>query len=335
MLLCTQCAKSQVVRSSGPSFGHWLCLLRLVKHTASFVSVPDTGPHATASGTNVPTSDLSIRKSDPCFRAFRASDLQQSRARLAEHRRYGLICMQNHWWFCIGMNTGHILCWTSAAAVRSQMLWSQVFIKCIPSAFWQSFAGIVFFVCDNSYCQHQLSFCICTFYCRYMKVPYCNSLLEEPLLSFGNRGTATGVGGWPATVPVGPKELHVWDVLTGAQWGSTQVCLGAPFHRYFINTACRHICSKHALQRRWLCVPNRALQHSGGKGRLFSAHLTEALFFFLAWRGITESLRLVRLRSLSPTSSPSPLCPLPTSLSATSTRLLNTSRDGDSTSACT
>lgn len=93
------------------------------------------------------------------------------------------------------MNTGHILCWTSAAAVRSQMLWSQVFIKCIPSAFWQSFAGIVFFVCDNSYCQHQLSFCICTFYCRYMKVPYCNSLLEEPLLSFGNRGTATGVGG--------------------------------------------------------------------------------------------------------------------------------------------
>lgn len=93
------------------------------------------------------------------------------------------------------MNTGHILCWTSAAAARSQMLWSQVLIKHIPSAFWLSFAGVVFFGCDNCCCQHQLSFCICTFYHHYMKLSYCSSLLEEPLLSFGNCGTAAGMGG--------------------------------------------------------------------------------------------------------------------------------------------
>ena len=39
------------------------------------------------------------------------------------------------------------------------------------------------------------------------------------------------------------------------------------------------------------------------------------------------------LRSSRPTTSPPPPCPLPTSLSATSTRLPNTSRDGDCTTS--
>lgn len=250
MLLYTQCAKSQVVRSSGTSFGHWLWLLRLVKHTAPIClsarlrapyhcqwhKCPHEWPqHQEIRSVlqGIPCFRLPAERSTPGWTQMRCTHLHAKMVMVLhrnEYRSHLVLdinsCSQISDAMEPGAHQTHPFC-ILAEFCRHCVLWMWQLLLPTPIILLHMYLLLPLY-----------------------EAAYCNSLLEEPLPSFGNCGTATGMGGWPVTVDVGPNELHVWDVLTGAQWGSTQVCLGAPFHRYFINTACHHICSKHVLWSR-------------------------------------------------------------------------------------